>query len=509
MALKIFRGDEDEAAVMPISSDETAVAEVLLEAYLAEVRQDQSIFPGRVVPKEFSAGREILDAPSRLQMVVALSAMVQSARTGGYDDYLQAIACRSLVTALLRKPLPFDDDTLGRLLSVLSGGFSWAIPIGSVLGAVSKHVKRHGLSESVRSRLQALATRIRTDADYAEERKQAERIQAILNGDQESLASIEFTTREPWTTTLQEHIESLVPTDQEQWEKLIQHFALAKSSKPSQKWLKQAKELIGDDCAPFIELSITTLSQIGEPGPAPHFNHGGWAHYGDPTQVHNKHAEVLRGLIWATACVEDEALISVLGHAAEICFTKIPNIGPRSPKIGNACLVALSSMGNVSAVAQLGRLKSRARHASTRTQIARAMERAAARAGMTEADLEEIAVPTFGMTEVGHIRQILGDFEAVVTISGAKKSQLGWIKPDGKAQKTVPSAIKAEYAEDLKSLKKRIKDIDTLMPSIRQRVEHLCMTERQWSLVEFRKRYLDHPLVGVIARKADLEIPVW
>ena len=57
--------------------------------------------------------------------------------------------------------------------------------------------------------------------------------------------------------------------------------------------------------------------------------------FGEPTQIHGKHVDMLRGLVWATALVTDEMLIGVVGDAAEKCFQKIREIGPRCPKVGN------------------------------------------------------------------------------------------------------------------------------------------------------------------------------
>ena len=228
---------------------------------------------------------------------------------------------------------------------------------------------------------------------------------------------------------------------------------------------------------------------------------GGWTHYSDPTEIHTTYADMLRGLVWSSSLFDNEELISAVGNAAEKCFQKVPDVGPRSPKIGNACLIALSSISSLYAVSQLGRLKSRARHVSTRKQIARALERAATNAGMTETDLEEIAVPKFGLQEIGRFHEVLGEFTAEVNVRVHGKSELAWIKENGKRQKTVPSSVKTEFNDELKVLKKRIKDIDSLMPSIRFRVEGLFLNERTWPLKDFRQRFLDHPLVGVIARR--------
>ena len=229
--------------------------------------------------------------------------------------------------------------------------------------------------------------------------------------------------------------------------------------------------------------------------------HGGWTHHTDPTQIHETSADLLRGLVWTTCLVSSDELISAVGNAAEMCFKKIPNIGPRSPKIGNACLQALAEMNQLAAVAQISRLKTRAKHASIRKQLAKALDRAAEKLGITEADLEEIAVPKFGFEAVGYYEERLGDYTAQLAVLPKGSTQLLWVKSDGNTQKTVPAAIKQTHGEQLKALKHKAKEIEKFLPAQRNRIEQLFLQKRSWKLCDFRERYLDHPLVGVLARR--------
>ncbi len=217
--------------------------------------------------------------------------------------------------------------------------------------------------------------------------------------------------------------------------------------------------------------------------------------------VHDTHADRLRGLVWSASLVNDETLIFSLGDAAEKCYQKIREIGPRCPKVGNACLLSLSTLATIPAVAQLGRLKARAKHVSTRKQIEKAYLRAAEIAGMTPNDLIEIAVPDFGMQTPGVFQELIGDFTAQIRLHTNRKPELTWLKSDGKTQKSVPTAVKNEHGAALKMLKGKVKEIETLMPSIRSRVEQLFLSQRTWKLKEFRQRFLEHPVVAVVARK--------
>src|SRR5437773_1930198 len=171
-------------------------------------------------------------------------------------------------------------------------------------------------------------------------------------------------------------------TDTEQrteWNALLAHCASASSSKPSKKWLQQAQEQVTALGPSFPSVAGTTLAEVGKPGalsPAPPNALG---YLADPTQVHDTHADLLRGLVWCASLVDDEGLTALVGDTAEVCFKKLPGIGPRAPKIGNACLWALANRSSTTAVAQLSRIKTRAKHASTRTQLEKAFGTAAAK----------------------------------------------------------------------------------------------------------------------------------
>ena len=188
-----------------------------------------------------------------------------------------------------------------------------------------------------------------------------------------------------------------------------------------------------------------------------------WAPQGyltlEPTLVADKHSDLLRGLIWTTSVLDDPEVIKAVGDAAERCFKKVPGHGPRAPKIGNACLWVLSSSRSAEAVGQLTRVKTRVKHASSRQQVDKALTNAAERAGLSTADLEDIAVPTCGLTELGALQQNLGDYVAELVVTDCRSTELRWKKKDGKPQTSVPAVIKTDFADELKRLKKTDKEL--------------------------------------------------
>lgn len=309
---------------------------------------------------------------------------------------------------------------------------------------------------------------------------------------------MELKTDEAWTRKLRSALADMDPSARTAWQALLAHCQLATSAKPSKKWLDQAarlREAIGES---FAETLSAVLAEIGKPGTPEKVNMSGFEFVTDPTVVHSTHSDLLRGLVWSAS--GNDSLITAVGDTAEVCFKKIPGVGPRAPKIGNACLWTLSAVNNMAAVAQLSRIKTRAKHASIKKQLGKALGAAAENAGMSTEELEEVAVPTCGLTAVGELRQPVGGFTALLRIEGTG-AELSWLKPDGKPQGSVPAAVKAENATEVKAIKNAEKEIEKLLPAQRDRIEQLFLQERAWSLADFRSRFLDHPLVGTLARR--------
>ncbi|HEX2642214.1 MAG TPA: DUF4132 domain-containing protein, partial [Thermoanaerobaculia bacterium] len=247
----------------------------------------------------------------------------------------------------------------------------------------------------------------------------------------------------------------------------------------------------------FRLLAGRILSRIGEPRSRPPRDDP----HAEPTLIGEADSDLLRGLVWMAGRVADRELAAALGQTAETCFKKVEGIGPRSLKIGNACLQALAQAQEPSAVARISRLKARARHASVRDRIDQTLGELARRQGVTVDEIEERGVPDFGLQEVGIRRLTLGGFTVEILANGPGDVALRWLRADGSVQKSVPAAVKAEHADELKSIQRAVKEIASLLAGQRGRIERLFLISRDWDLSTWRERYLDHPLVGILARR--------
>ncbi|MGB3297093.1 MAG: DUF4132 domain-containing protein [Phormidesmis sp.] len=306
---------------------------------------------------------------------------------------------------------------------------------------------------------------------------------------------------ESWSELAYEQISALPLERRALWINLVEQCRRVPNGKPTKKWLKAAqaaRQALGIE--PLNRALIDWFSRVGEkPSNTQRQTLG--ARYG----IHS----VLQGFVWLCAGQADADLVRAVGALAIASFHKEPkrepNKGPRSAKLGNICIKVLAMMPTPEAMGQLALLKAKVRSIPTQKEIEKALIVVAQREGFSREEIEEISVPTYGLTEVGSRLEALGDYKAELTIIGNNSVALRWIRPDGKVQKSVPNAVRKENveanAEAIKALKKAVKDIKKVLPAQRDRLESLYLQQKSWDFATWRSRYLNHVLIGPLARR--------
>ena len=303
---------------------------------------------------------------------------------------------------------------------------------------------------------------------------------------------------ECWTDTVIDELDQMPLERREIWLALFEHCLKAKSAKPSAKWLNRAGPLLEAVGKGEFRKSSGTWFPLVDKGRTRQVL--SWE-VGDQRQlIHEINANILRGLLWLCPKAHDDALVRAIGQLAFSVYRKVRGIGPRSVKVGNAAVYALGEIADIDALGQLAILKVRVKFGTAQKGIEKALAATAEKIGVPRDELEEMAVPAYGLTEVGIRTEELGDYTAELMVDGPKP-RLRWIKPDGKPQKSVPAAVKADFADDLKELKQAAKDIEKMLPAQSARIEQLYLNRKTWKLPVWRERYLDHPLVGALAQR--------
>lgn len=304
---------------------------------------------------------------------------------------------------------------------------------------------------------------------------------------------------EPFADAVLASLAQMSDEERAPWLALFAHAATATGAKPSAKWSKTAKALvraIGEGA--LTDRYAAWLARVEKPKELQQDPH----HWSYQPPICERNSDILRGLVWSASPLEDVARVAaVVGDLGVRCFSKIPNYGAFSTKVGNACLWSLGAMPGTHGVAQLGRLKMRVRYASALKLVDKALAGAARRAGVTPDELEEMSVPTCGLDAEGRLEETFGAFTARAELTPAGEVSLTWHKEGGKAQSSVPAEVKRDFAEELKDLRAGLKDAQTLYPAQIARIERSLLTPREISHEALRERYLDHPLVGRAARR--------
>ncbi|MGW7044497.1 DUF4132 domain-containing protein [Streptomyces avermitilis] len=285
------------------------------------------------------------------------------------------------------------------------------------------------------------------------------------------------------------------------WQALLAHALTATASKPTAKWDKRAHEIIGALGPDRVrEAVLSWLTLVGRPRTFP--LESGAAYEPEHNNAYDPYnANALRGLAWLVSLLPPHpGTPRTLGALVETSLRKVSGLGPRNPKVANAGVIALSRIDGEAALAELARLATRVTYKNTAKLLDTALQTRATALGLSREEIEELAVPGYGLTEVGHAEHRFGEVTALLDVHGTKTA-LSWRNAAGKAVRSVPAAVRRDHAEELKELKAAAKDIDRMLSAQSERLDRQFLARRTWAYDVWRERYLDHPLVGALARR--------
>lgn len=281
------------------------------------------------------------------------------------------------------------------------------------------------------------------------------------------------------------------------WQLLFDHFFKKKTgSRPKEKWIEKTNLLLAElpeekviaVFRGFLQKTIGVLEQIHE--------------YRIGTDLHffnENYQELIKGMIWATAFINQERLNDPVEVFGLLCFKKKRGHGSVSVKLGNACLCAFGHLPFQVGLAKLTHFRMKIKYPSVRKQIAKYIQTLAEKEGKTPDELEELAVSDFGLDATQSIEQTFGAYQAVLKIESINSISLTWRKGE-QLLKSIPSAVRTNFAEELKALQKTQKTIKTYLPVQKDRIEQFYLKERSWKYKEWEDLYLLHPLTSVVSR---------
>ncbi|WP_165067303.1 DUF4132 domain-containing protein [Paludisphaera rhizosphaerae] len=398
------------------------------------------------------------------------------------------------LVALMRRRLPFSEETVVALLNWIAQ-YPDPGPHTHPLGAIAKAVENlsggSSPGEKVKHAGQAAVNRLKTQVVLNSDiRKPLGELVRLISDDE----PIQIEPGEGWSDAALADLASMSPELRSAWTVLLATCQQGGTgSKPTAKWIKSVKpliEAIGRD--EFRSKFIRWGRLVGKNPPSLDRHPSEWSSpYDNP--VIPPHVDLWKGLAWCAGLEADRELARALGALARSAYDL------RILALGTAVATALGMMPGLDAIGQLAVLKLKVKLPAAQKQIEKALSAAAEREKLPRSEIEELAVPTYGLTEVGRRVETFGDYTAEIVVEGPD-AHLRWSKA-GKPIKSVPAALKKEHAEEVKELQAAVKDVGKMLTAQRERIDGLFLARKSWPFAAWRERYLNHPLVGGIARR--------
>ena len=283
------------------------------------------------------------------------------------------------------------------------------------------------------------------------------------------------------------------------WAELLQFARTLSSTTPSTKWMADAAEKVSAINAERFGACVSDW--FNEAGKAAPQRLVSYREVSDATLFNDCSVEILKGLAWAAVAGGRADLAPAFGNLADACFKKVPNIGPRNVKLGNAAVAALAAFEKAEAAAQLSRLRLRVKHPSSRATVDKALAALSRKTGIAPDDLAEMSVPNFGLDKHGKRRVAVGDCACEFRVVDSESVELRWEDVDGRPCESVPTAVRKTFGEQLKQLRREAKDASAMLAAQSLRLERSFLNDRNWSFETWQERFLHHPLTGTLARR--------
>ena len=411
------------------------------------------------------------------------------------DNWMLQWKMREIFLHMLKHKLSFSEQDVITLLQWSIRGsenHTYLHGIPQMIKVLGDYVKENELSTDLTRAIDALIKVIESENRGVEAPRWVLRLKE-LEGDPE--ISLPLSAGDVWADAALRDLRSFEPEVQTAWAELLLHCLRTTGSAPSSKWLKGTDkylEAIGKQ--EFFNTLLNWFPRMDEPRPPTLVQHLPSYHL---MQVN---IDVLKGLVWLCSKTDNPEVARALAMLAVSAYKKIPGSGPRAGKVGNACFWALGNMPGSEGVSQLIILKLRVKTNTAQKLIANALETAARRTGLTAEEIEEMAVPTYGLEEVGLRRDQFDEICSELRISGNEVEQF-WTRKDGKRLTSAPETLKEKYPEKLREIVQAAKDIRKMLPAQRDRLDSLFLLQKKWTYESWLTRYINHPLVGTIARR--------
>lgn len=422
-----------------------------------------------------------------------------------------------MIPALFRSKMKFSEGTFISIFESYKNGFPekgydkfywW--PLASYVKQIESNYSDIELPNNVKKILEYILSFKKEPNShlYKDQLKLDEKIKSFLfksENDENAVKPTYFVGEDHFKNLGNTILDQIKKEDKAHWFTLMQLAQKATGAKPTQKFLNEAKiimDSIGSEkfkkvtqewFQEIINLkeTITTHTQI--------YNRQEY-HYNSIEFLSSPNVDILKGFVWMSSWYYDSNTISIISKLCERCFKKIPEKGPASAGLGNACLYTLFASKGLDGIAQLSRLRLKIKQNNTLTIIEKYIAEAATKLGISSSEIEDLAVDDFKLQN-NELTYQFDEIKGTLSLIGIGKSIVKWFKSDGTEQKSVPQLVKDKFDNKLKKLKTIQKQIDQTTSVQKERIDRMLRCDRMMSLDYFKEKYQQHGLLSFVVQK--------
>lgn len=411
-------------------------------------------------------------------------------------------ACCALIAVLLRKKLPFDVQDISSIIqswkdAIIAKSEGYALyhhlPAGALSRAIDTCFRINPYSEILDQPLEIIISHHERYSSK-DHKLIAQRLAAAKNDN----GNFSLLPGEAWSEVAIEDINSSRIANT--WYSLLEHSASANSARPSRNWRKKSIDLVDSmGTAAFVANIQRWFPLVDKPRTRPIEDWPQWQP--DPNKlILDRHADVLKGLAWCCGLTGLKDVVAPLSGLAFSAYRKVPGVGPRNTRLGNACIWALGQIADDSSIAELALLSVKVKFKPAQKAITAATKNIAAQMGIKPEDIEEAAIPDFGFTGSGKRNEQFGDYVVAMELKTNGILLFQWSNKNGKSLKSTPTAVRRQYPEQLAQLKQSGKDSQKILMRVRERLDFTFKEKKTWQYSIWKKCYIDHPIQSIAGR---------
>lgn len=422
-----------------------------------------------------------------------------------------------IIPALFRSKMQLSDETFISIFESFKNNFPekgyykmywW--PLAAFVKQIESNYSEIELPSKIKKILEEIISfkKETNSYTYKDEVKLEEKIKSLLfksENDKNIIKPTYFIGEDNFGNIGNTILDQMQKEDQQNWFTLMQLAQKATGAKPTQKFIAEAKitlDKIGSDTFNkitqewFHEIinlkeKITTHTQI--------YNKQEYQ-YNSVEFLSSPNVDILKGFVWMSSWYYDSNTIITISKLCERCFKKIPEKGPASAGLGNACLYTLFASKGLEGIAQLSRLRLKIKQNNTLSLIENYIADAATKLGVSSSEIEDLAVDDFKLQN-HELTYQFDEIKGTIFLSGMGKSIVKWFKADGTEQKSVPQLVKDKFDAKLKKLKNTQKQIDQTTSVQKERIDRMLRCDRVMTLDYFKEKYQQHALLSFVIQK--------